>query len=176
MKILETRFINKLDVLTVLVLLNIGDGVEQWHKRDFEKGKEKEVLEGIENGTLKPAMWTDAQFVEVDYPFNVGLDPRTPEQIKEANDRQTAEVSAHINQVLETIKPHLLEVFGEKTREKYIAAALTGLLSSNGLTYASANKDKIIQLAQEYATDLMISESQPMHQFGQTEQIFDPTC
>lgn len=76
-------------------------------------------------------------------------DERTPEEKQAANERQTAEVSAHINQVLETVKPHLIEVFGDKTREKYIAAAITGLLASGA--YRKEEASAVIGMAVCYA-------------------------
>lgn len=173
MKIVETRFINKPNVLTVLVLLVLSEGAQQWHTKDFDLGTEKSVLEGIENGSLQPVMWEEASFVE-DFPFGVGLDPRTPEQIQADNERHTAEMSAHINKVFETIKPHLLEVFGEKTREKYMAAALTGLLANERLTKLSP--DEIADLAVDYVEAVILLNPQIEAEFGKTEQIFDPTC
>ncbi len=84
-------------------------------------------------------------------------DERTDEEKQAANERQTAEMSAHIKKMLETIKPDLIEVFGDKTREKYIAAALTGLLANERLT--KLDRDEIAELAIGY-TDAVILATQ----------------
>lgn len=145
MQIKETRFIKNQGFLTVLVMLAINENMNAWYTKDFDALTEKSVLEGIENGSLQPAMWEPCSVED----WTVGLDPRTPEQIQEANERQTAEMSAHIKKMLETIKPDLIEVFGDKTREKYIAAALTGLLASGSYHHDEASA--VVGLATCYA-------------------------
>ena len=146
MQIKETRFIKKPNTLTVLVLLAISESVSNWRTNDFQVLTEVDVLNGLQDGSLQPETW-DTVAVEGDW--FVGADPRTPEQIQADNDRQTDEMSSHINKMLETVKPHLIEVFGDKTREKYIAAALTGLLASGA--YRREEASAVIGMATCYA-------------------------
>lgn len=145
MQIKETRFIKNQGLLTVLVLLVSSGNIISWHTKDFDASTEKDVLDGIENGSLQPVMW---EHCAVEEEWTAGL-PRTEEQIKADKDRRLEEASDIGSEMMAAFKPHIEQLMNQQTREKYIAAALTGLLASGSYHHDEASA--VVGLATCYA-------------------------
>lgn len=145
MQIKETRFIKNQGFLTVLVMLAINENMNAWYTKDFDALTEKSVLDGIENGSLQPAMWEPCSVED----WTVGLYPRTPEQIQADKERRLEEASDIGNEMFTAFAPHIEKLMNQQTREKYIAAALTGLLASGSYHHDEASA--VVGLATCYA-------------------------
>lgn len=150
MKILETRLINQPDFLKVLVLVAITEGIRAWYTQDFFNGEERdelatEALTSLENDTIIPEIWEPCSVED----WTAGLDPRTTEQIQADKERRLEEASDIGNEMFTAFAPHIEKLMNQQTREKYIAAALTGLLASGSYHHDEASA--VVGLATCYA-------------------------
>lgn len=146
MKVLETRLIKQPDFLKVLVLVAIAEGVHAWYTQDFFDDENIEnALTSLEKDTIISETWEPCSVED----WTAGLDPRTDEQKAAHNEQMKQEMHINITAVLETVKPHIIDVLNHQSREKYIAAALTGLLASGSYHHDEASA--VVGIATCYA-------------------------
>ncbi len=144
------------DFVLVHVLLQDESG-QQWKRKEFDFEDVSEVGEIVKQVSSPDYDFNTWANTLSPYDNSLNFDgltigqPLTPEQIAEQNQRFDEEIKSKISMVMGLLQPAI----DQHQKTQYVAAALGGLLSKGSLNFNSAAKKQIVELANEYANELM---------------------